>query len=192
MNRRRCLLLLAFALAAAPARADEVLIYQGPIRSASYSTIATDPVKQGLYVILDNTTQALGFVYYDAKKRTHSESTIPLTFNAIRPNAPIGPTSQLFVYAGAPEAGATPVDVHRLRNVGKLAMQPISSTATQLIAKAFAYSNDFVALAAYNAEASGKLKYQRKLTVASNDANLDLAGATALILDDLRARGLID
>jgi hypothetical protein len=190
MRSRRLLPLLALALGAASARADDVRIYHGTVSNVSYASVA-DPTKRGLYVIVDHTTLELGLVHYDAKARTYYESSVPLTFDRLLPTNDPGPSSQIFLYAGAPEP-STPVDLYRLRNVGKLAMQPISSTATALVARKLAYSRDFVALAAYNSEARATLRYHRKLTVASNDAGLDLAGAFALVLDDLRNRNVID
>jgi hypothetical protein len=178
-------------LCAAPARADDVRIYHGTLSNVTYAGIA-DATRTPVYVIVDHTAPALGFIRYYPKTRTHVESSFPITFDAVRPSSDPGPTSQIFLYAGAPEAGSVPVDVHRLRNVGKLAVQPISSAATALVARKLAYSFDFVGLAAFNSEARATLKYQKKLTIASNDANLDLAGATALVLDDLRARNVID
>jgi hypothetical protein len=188
---RLSLTLLALSLCPAPVHADDVRIYHGTVSNVTYAGVA-DATKSPVYVIVDHTTRELGFVRYYPETRVHLESTFPLTFDAVRPTGDPGPSSQIFLYAGEPVAGSTPVDQHRFRNVGKLATQPISSAATALVAKKLAYSYDFVALAALNAEASAKLKYQRKLTVASNDANLDLAGAIALVLDDLRDRNVID
>jgi hypothetical protein len=191
MRCRLALPLLAFALCAGAARADDVRIYHGKARYVTYANVA-DPRQGPLYVIVDHTTDELAFVHYDAKTRTHEPSSVPLTYDALRPTDDPGPSSQIFIYAGEPVAGSTPVDQHRLRNVGKLATQPISSAATALVAKKLAYSYDFVGLAAFNTEASATLKYQRKLTVASNDANLDLLGSIALVVEDLRARDVID
>jgi hypothetical protein len=186
------LLLLALALASAPARADDVRIYHGIVTNGSFATTAVDLTKRPTYLIVDHTSSELALVTYDPKLRTHFEVTEATTFDAVRPNAPVGPASQAFLYSGVPESGSTPVSVRRLRSVGKLSMQPISSTTTELIAKKLAYASFFVALAAYNSEASATFKYQKKLTIASNDANLDLAGAIAMVLDDLRDRNVID
>lgn len=188
---RLSLTLLALSLCPAPVRADDVRIYHGTLTNVTYANIA-DATRNPVYVIVDHTTHELGFVRYYPASRAHLESTLPLTFDAVRPTGEPGPSSQIFLYAGAPEAGSTPVDQHRLRNVGKLSTQPISSAATALVARKLAYSFDFVGLAAYNSEARATLKYQKKLTLASNDANLDLAGAIALVVQDLRDRNLID
>jgi hypothetical protein len=194
MTMRLCapVLILTLALGAAAARADEVNIYHGVVDGGSYSTTSTDLGKRPTYLIVDHTSFELALVTYDPKQRTHYETTEATTFDAIRPNAPVGASSQAFIYSGAPQAGSTPVAVRRLRSAGKLSMQPISSTATKLLPKKLAYASYFVALAAYNSEESATFKYQKRLTIASNDANLDLAGAIALVLDDLRDRNVID
>jgi hypothetical protein len=191
MLARHLLALSVLGLAAWPARADDIRIYHGTVLNESFATVGVDVTKRPTYLIIDHTSFEIALVTYDPKLRTHSELTEATTYDVIRPITPVGPASEAFIYSGVPES-STPVSVRRFRSVGKLSMQPISSTTTELLPKKLSYASFFVALAAYNSEASGSFKYQKKLTIASNDVSLDLAGAIALVLDDLRDRNVID
>jgi hypothetical protein len=191
MRFRSLALLIALAGTAAPARANDIRIYHGTVVRDFFTTMNAELSKQRIYLIVDHTALQIGFVLYDPKERTHSETVVDTTFDTIRPSA-ADPGAQQFIYAGAPEASGTPVDVYRLRSVGKLTLQPISSSASERVAKRLAYASYHVALSLFNEEQRGTFKYQKKLTIAANDIFHDMATAIALVLDDLRARDVID
>jgi len=183
------LLLLAGSL---PARADDVRIYRGVIRSDTFSYMNTDSSVTNAYAVIDYTTRRVTLVAYDPAQRTHNETTLDLTFGfEEEPAAPIGKTSRTFLYAGVPAPGVA-ADLYRFLSTSKPTMQPISSSVAVLTSKSLVYSHDFAAPAAYNTVEGGTFKYQKKLTVTANDANSDLAGATTIVLDDLRAHDVID
>jgi|GEM_PF-4787966 len=192
---KTCAAFLAFALGlicAMPASASDIRIYSGTRKRQTFTSMNYAAETFRTYLVIDQTTKQFTFVTYFTKTRSHFESTETADVLATVPNSPaITKDTRRFMYASSSDS-SVPVNTFRFRSGGKPALLPIATDNPQLTARTFSYTGLFYAFAAYNYEESATFVYQKRLTMLANDGNKNLTGAVDLVLDDLRARKLID
>src|SRR5262249_39330439 len=146
-----------------PARADDVRIYRGVIRSESVFTMGTDFQVTNAYAVIDYTARQVTIVAYDPSQRTHSETTLDISYGfELEPNTPVDKTSRTFLYVALQSPPSIVVALHRFLSTTNPPMQPISSTSSVLTSKTLVYTHDFAAPAAYNTAENATFKYQKK------------------------------
>lgn len=190
---KTCVVLFAFALGligVLPASANDIRIYSGTRKRQTYTSMNYAAETFRTYLVVDQTTKQFTVITY-FKDRSHFEATETADIISTVPNNPVTKNTRSFVYASSSDS-TIPVNTFRFRSGGKPSLLPVATDSAQLVARTFSYTGLFYALAAYNYEETATYVYQKRLTVAANDGNKTLTGAVNLVLDDLRARKLID
>jgi len=192
MKKFAALLSLVLGLASAlPAQASDLRIYSGTRRTQTFTSMQFAAETFRTYLVIDQATKKFTFITY-FKNRSHYESTETIDVLTHVPNNPaITKATRTFIYASSSDS-SVPVDTFRFRSSSKPLLLTVATGSTQLTARTLSYQGWFYAFAAFNYEESATFTYQQRLTVQANDANKTLAGAVDLVLDDLRARKLID